>query len=97
MDDDPIINPGTYDLTGDRTLHVWISGDALWACSAYDHGPMCRLCRQVDGVLNACLQNVLEGRMDCQQRPDGEFEFKMTEAGEQYVHAMIERFKDEAS
>jgi hypothetical protein len=27
--------------------HIWTSGGHVWACDAYDHGPMCRLCRKV--------------------------------------------------
>lgn len=31
-------------------LNVWISDGQLWACPEYDHGPMCRRCRKVDGI-----------------------------------------------
>lgn len=94
--DDEIITPGSYELNSGRTLRVWISGteDApeLWACSVYDHGPMCRLCQEVDGVTNACLVNVIDGRMECDQDPQtGEFRFKVTQAGEDAVRAMIKR------
>jgi hypothetical protein len=37
----------TLTLPDGRTLHVWISGDTLWACAEYDHGPMCRRCLPV--------------------------------------------------
>ncbi len=97
-DGDEIIEPGTYELSNGRTLHVWIGGTEdepeLWACSVYDHGPFCRLCQEVDGTLNALLVNVLDGRMECDQSPDGEFRFKVTKAGEDAVRAMIDRASD---
>lgn len=89
-DGDEIIEPGIYDLGEDRKLHVSIAGGKLWACSVYDHGPMCRLCQEVDGVLNACLVNVIDGRMTCRQDGDGEFQFKVTRAGEDAVRAMLD-------
>jgi hypothetical protein len=93
-DDDEIITPGTYDLGGDRKLHVFITGTdddlKMWACCAYDHGPHCRLCQEVDGILNACLLNVIDGRFTCSQDADGEFKFKVTKAGEDAVRAMIQ-------
>jgi hypothetical protein len=95
-DGDEIIEPGIYDLGGDRTLHVFLTGTdehslKLWACSVYDHGPHCRLCQEVDEIMNGCLLNVIDGRMECAQDPDGEFEFKMTQAGFDAVRRMIER------
>jgi len=94
-DGDEIIEPGVYDLGEGRKLHVFITGVEgdykLWACSVYDHGPFCRLCQEVDGGLNACLVNVLDGRMECQQDAKGEFCFKVTKAGEDAVRAMIDR------
>lgn len=91
-DDDEIIEPGTYDLSNGRKLHVWIvpeSETVLWACSVYDHGPLCRLCQPVDEMLNACLVNVIDGRFECDQDQDGEFRFKVTKAGEDAVRAML--------
>lgn len=94
-DGDEIIEPGTYDLSSGRTLHIWIVGaedePEMWACSVYDHGPFCRLCQRVDGVLNACLVNVLDGRMECDQDAEGGFRFKMTPAGIDAVHTMLDR------
>lgn len=99
--DDEIIQPGTYELNNGHTLHVWISGTEdepeMWACQVYDHGPMCRLCQEVDGVLNACLLNAIDGRMECDQDQDGQFRFKVTKAGEDAVRNMINRTEDEES
>lgn len=91
---DEIVEPGVYELEDDRRLHVWISGDDLWACCVYDHGPFCRLCQRVDGMLNALLVNVLDGHMICRQGPDGEFSFQMTKAGMDAVRAMSTRPED---
>lgn len=43
------------------TLHLWITGDQLWSCAEYDHGPFCRLCKPVDTIQVApgSLQRVL--------------------------------------
>lgn len=93
-DSDEIIAPGDYELNNGRTLHVWIGGTdeapELWACSVYDHGPFCRLCQGVDGLLNACLVNVLDGRLECDQDQDGQFRFKVTPAGIDAVRSMIQ-------
>lgn len=99
-DGDEIIEPGDYDLGDGKTLHVIITGSEdigfkLWACTAYDHGPMCRLDQEVDAMLNACLCNVLDGRMTCRQNQDGEFAFKVTKAGEDAVKTMIKRTTDD--
>lgn len=97
-DANPIIAPGDYELSDGRTLHVWTGGSedepALWACSLNDHGPFCRLCQLVDGVLDACLINVIDGRLECRQEANGEFRFKVTEAGEDALRAMIWRASD---
>lgn len=89
------VTPGSYRLNNERTLHVWLGGTEdeplLWACSVYDHGPMCRLCQEVDGMLNACLVNVLDGRMECDQDANGNFHFKVTPAGADALKAMIKR------
>lgn len=95
-DGEEIVKPDEYGIDGGRTLHVFLtgteaSGYRMWACTAYDHGPMCRLCQEVDGVLNACLVNVLDGRMTCRQGPDGEFSFHVTQAGRDAVRAMVAR------
>lgn len=93
-----IIDPGVYDVDG-KTLHVFLTGTEeighrLWACMASDHGPMCRLCCEVDGMMNACLVNVLDGRMVCRQNADGEFQFRVTRAGADAVQAMVKRSND---
>lgn len=93
---DEIIEPGEYELPNGNTLHVWITGSEsdepkLWACQVYDHGLFCRLCKEVDGALNACLVNVLDGRMECDQDQDGEFRFKVTQAGVDAVRTMLNR------
>jgi hypothetical protein len=96
-DGDEIVEPGEYDLGDGRTLHVFLTGTEeigyrMWACTAYDHGPHCRRCQEVDGVLNALLVNVLDGQMTCRQRPDdAEFLFHVTKAGEDAVRAMLRR------
>lgn len=90
-DGDEIIEPGVYELDDDKRLHVWITGGdepQMWACCVYDHGPFCRLCQPVDGLLNACLTNVIDGRFTCSQKSDGEFEFSITQAGKDAVRAM---------
>lgn len=92
---DELIEPGEYDLGEHRKLRVFFvgskeTGRKLWACAAYDHGPFCRLCQEVDEVLNGCLTNVLDGRMTCRQGPDGGFSFKLTQAGFDAVRVMIE-------
>ncbi len=89
-DGEEIIEPGTYEQHDGPELHVFLTGNPevgyeLWACTAYDHGPFCRLCQEVDSVTNACLVNVLDGRMTCRQKPTGEFTFKMTQAGRDAV------------
>lgn len=94
-DGDEIIEPGMYDLGEGKTLHVFLSGNEdidyrMWACTAYDHGPMCRLDQEVDGVLNALLVNVIDGRMTCRQDQDGQFQFRVTQAGKDAVKSMIE-------
>jgi hypothetical protein len=90
-----IVDPGIYDLGDDRRLHVFITGTPehpkMWACSVYDHGPFCRLCQEVDGTLNALLVNVLDGRMTCRQDAEGEFQFKLTQAGTDAVRSMLRR------
>lgn len=100
---------GKYEVP-EGTLHIYsIRDDALlpadekdddpvirrWACMAYDHGPLCRRCQSMDEVLEAMLENVLDGRMIPRQRPDGQFEFKMTEAGNQAAGALIKRLAGE--
>ena len=69
-------------MPADRTLYRWIDSDGKeWACGAYDHGPLCRLCQQVDGTFHACLENVEQGRFEWQINSEGEFRFRLTAAG----------------
>jgi hypothetical protein len=101
-DGDEIIDPGDYDLGDNTTLHVFFTGNdevgyKLWACAAYDHGPFCRLCKEVDGMLNALLINVIDGRMTLRQDQDGEFQFRMTAAGNDAVRSMIKRVDEDPS
>lgn len=71
-------------------LHRWHDVDGNeWACAVYDHGPFCRLCQPCDGTLSALLENVAEGRMTFKQDPNGEFRFRLTEAGQQAAADLI--------
>lgn len=100
-DDNEIIEPGDYDLGEGQTLHVWIRRSdyvdpSMWACTAYDHGPLCRRCQEVDGTTNACLLAVIDGMMKIRQNPDtAEFEFSVTTAGEDRVRNLIRELGDE--
>jgi len=81
----------TTKLPNGVTLHRWTNptGDE-WACIASDHGPFCRLCQPVTGTLAALLENVMDARIEIVgAKPDGEFLFRVTEAGERYVEQMI--------
>ena len=82
----------TYELPSGQTLHRFTTtaDGREWACMAYDHGPFCRLCQPVDGVLAACLSHVVDGSMDAYQGPDGAFSFRVTEAGMDQVRHLIE-------
>lgn len=69
------------------TLHRWTNrGDGWeeeWVCAAYDHGPFCRLCQQVDEATRLCLEHVENGLMEIVgQRNDGSgLELRLTDAG----------------
>lgn len=75
-------------------LHRWTQRDgAEWACAAYDHGPLCRLCTRVDPddeTLRAMLQHVENGNMTVQTGSDGELLFKMTDKGNEAARVLIE-------
>lgn len=75
-----------------HTLYRWTDGQGReWACCAYDHGPFCRLCTQVaDEATAALLDNVESGYLEVWTQPDGEFRFKMTEAGEEHAKQIVE-------
>lgn len=80
------------ELPDGQRLHRWANPDGQeWACMAYDHGPMCRLCRPVDETLAALLEHVEEGRALPRQRPDGEFEFKLTQKGVAAAEDLLSR------
>jgi hypothetical protein len=70
-------------------VHVWTSGDDLWACAAADHGPLCRLCQRVDEVLDGLLENVREGNMIVRVGGDGQMKFSLTEQGNARSEEMI--------
>lgn len=77
------------DQFGAQQLHRWTDRDGTeWACAAYDHGPMCRLCQIVhpdDEVLRSCLANVDAGCFLVRADADGCFEFTTTEQGDNYA------------
>lgn len=73
-------------------LHRWTDkyGQA-WACGAYDHGPMCRLCQPVDGPLAAILANLDLGRIEfVATEPDGELRFRLTPGGQRRVDELLQ-------
>lgn len=74
-----------------KTLHRWTDHDGQeWACSEYDHGPMCRRCQRVDELLHELLDAIEEGDMECRQHPDtAQFEFKATGQGTAKAEALI--------
>lgn len=77
-----------------HVLHIWTDRDGFkWACCAYDHGSMCRRCRQVTGnpTLEALIENVLLGRLwifDSAEQDD--LIFKITPEGTKYVEQMVD-------
>lgn len=86
-DETRIYGPGAH------PLHRWISNGQPWACAAYDHGPMCRLCTPVspeDETTIAILDNVDAGLMEAMTQPDGELRFRLTPKGEERVRLMLE-------
>lgn len=87
---DEVIEPGAYDLGDGKMLHVWVGGTEeqpeLWATT---------FGQEVDGILNAMLLNVIDGQMECSQDEDGEFRFKVTQAGMDKVRHMITRTADD--
>lgn len=75
---------------GYPTVHIWQNDDGeVWACCAYDHGPMCRLCQRADQVMLDCLQNVADGKMFVRANADGEFQLKVTALGEAAAEDLI--------
>jgi len=68
-------------MSGERDLHVW-KHDQWWWCDAYDHGPLCRQCAQLDEITGACFENVEGGYMTFEGIDEnGEARFKMTPEG----------------
>jgi 5,10-methenyltetrahydromethanopterin hydrogenase len=85
-----------YELSGGKILHRWTDQQGQsWACMQYDHGPMCRLCQPVVEVLEACLQNLVDGMMEARQTEQG-FEFKMTDEGNRQAAKLIRELADDA-
>lgn len=71
-------------MADERTPLRWTDREGReWACSAYDHGPLCRRCQPVDEVLAAMLTNTEKGYMTVHTEADGSFSFAMTAAGTQ--------------
>lgn len=72
-------------------LFRWTNQDGEeWACAASDHGPLCRLCQPVTGVLAACLENVMDGLFEIVGvAPDGDFQFRVTDEGRRRVEHMV--------
>ena len=73
-------------------LHRWTQDGEEWACAAYDHGPMCRLCQRVDpddGLTHALLDGVANGDYDVKADSDGTFLFRVTEQGAATARALI--------
>lgn len=69
-----------------------------WACGAYDHGPMCRLCQPVDGTLAAILENLDAGRMEfVATEPDGELRFRLTPGGQRRADELLQQIDGEVS
>lgn len=72
-------------------IYVWtepVEGQ-VWACCAFDHSPMCRLCQRVDETLAALIENVELGTLTARAKSDGEFEFKVSQQGVVKVEEMI--------
>ena len=65
---------------GCPAIHAWSSGAQRWACVAYDHGPMCRLCQPVEETLGNqwffdCLKACGDGELVARADTDGKFIF----------------------
>lgn len=77
----------TVNLPNGKVLHRWTDADGEdWACAAYDHGPLCRLCQRVSGTLFYCLENVMDGLFEIVgTAPDGDFQFRVTDEGKRRV------------
>lgn len=80
--------------TGEGALlvHVWNADNQTWACAAYDHGPLCRLCQRVDEITWELLGLVKRGEMTMRSELDGSFSFRLTPDGE--AHAKVIRETD---
>jgi hypothetical protein len=76
---------------GYPTIHMWEQSGTgeRWACCAYDHGPMCRLCQPVDEMLGALLESCADGDMLARAEPDGQFTFKSTAKGNAKAENLI--------
>ncbi len=88
--DEQVLQPGTYELEdGKLTLHVWLSGGEMWACSVYDHSAFCRLCQPVTEALGLLLADTLAGKLRCRQDAAGQFMFQVTEDGEEWAKRLL--------
>lgn len=71
-------------------LHIWPAGEHYWACCAYDHGTMCRLCHKIEDPTElALLAQVAEGLMEVWAEPDGSFRFNLTDEGQAKAEILI--------
>lgn len=70
-------------------IHRWEQGDQRWACGAYDHGPMCRLCQREDLTLGALLNQAEEGNLSCIIDANGGFRFAVTPKGTAEIDQML--------
>lgn len=72
-------------------LHRWTDRSGQhWACGAYDHGPMCRLCTPVDETLALLLENLDAGRIEfVGTDPDGELQFRVTPGGQRRIDELL--------
>jgi hypothetical protein len=72
-------------------LHRWTDRQGVeWVCGAYDHGPFCRLCQQVDATIIALLDNVDQGRMTFEGVDrDGQLLFRLTDEGRRQALALM--------
>lgn len=72
-------------------LRRWTRKGEEWVCGAYDHGPMCRLCRIVDPTLALVLENLDKGYVEyVGVDRDGEPQFRVTAEGKRRVDSLLE-------
>lgn len=81
---------GQYKLPNGTILHIWTQEDKRWVCASYAHGPLCRRCEQCDDIMEALLENVLDGLMEVKDDIDRGLLFHLTEEGKTRVEHMID-------